>query len=101
MFVVHGTLPVLASAADDLRAALAGLQAATRAERGNLSYQWSESVESPNTFFSIENWESRQALDEHVGTAHVQAAVASLPGWLAAAPSLVGYETPEEITLPV
>ncbi len=101
MFVVHGTFPVLASAADDVRAAIAGLQEATRAESGNLSYEWSESVESPNTFFSIETWESRQALDDHLGTEHVKAATASLPGWLAGAPSLVGYETPEEITLPL
>jgi len=101
MFVVHGTFPVLASAADDVRAAIAGLQAATRAESGNLSYEWAESVESPNTFFSIETWESRQAVDDHLGTEHVKAAVARLPGWLAGAPSLVGYETPQEITLPL
>lgn len=101
MFVVHGTFPIKPESADELRAALTGLQAATRAEAGCLSYEWSESVESAGTFYSVETWDSRASLDKHMTTDAVKAAVANLPGWLAGAPALVGYETAEEITLPL
>jgi quinol monooxygenase YgiN len=101
MFVVHGTFPISPESADELRAALTGLQAATRAESGCLSYEWAESVESPGTFHSIETWDSRASHDQHMTTDAVQAAVANLPGWLSGAPALVGYETAEEIALPL
>lgn len=77
------------------------MQAATRAENGCLSYEWSESVETPGTFYSIETWSSRDALDTHLATDHVKAASAALPGWLGGRPALVGYEAAEEIALPL
>ena len=101
MFVVHGTFPIKPDALAEFRPAVLQLQAATRAESGNISYEWSESVETPGTFYSIETWDSRESLDQHMTTDHVKAAVANLPGWLAGAPALVGYETAEEIALPL
>ncbi len=101
MFVVHGTFPIKSESAADLRSALTDLQAATRAESGNVSYEWSESVETPGTFYSIETWDSRDALENHLTTDHVKAALVHLPGWLAGAPALVGYETAEGIALPL
>jgi quinol monooxygenase YgiN len=101
MFVVHGTFPIKPDAVEDLKSALAGLQAATRTENGCLSYEWSESVETPGTFYSIETWESRDALETHLATEHVKAAVANLPGWLGGQPALVGYEAAGEIALPL
>ncbi len=101
MFVVHGTFPIKPDAVEELRSALGGLQAATRAESGCVSYEWSESVETPGTFYSIETWVSRDALDAHMTTEHVKAAVANLPGWLGGQPALVAYEAAEEIALPL
>ena len=101
MFVVHGTFPIKPDAVEDLKSALAGLQVATHAENGCLSYEWSESVETPGPFYSIETWESRDALETHLATEHVKAAAASLPGWLGGQSALVGYEAAEEIALPV
>jgi quinol monooxygenase YgiN len=101
MFVVRGTFPIKPDSVGELRAALVGLQAATRAESGCLYYEWSESLETPGTFYSIETWESRDALEQHLTTGHVKAAVAALPGWLGGQPALVGYEAAEEIALPL
>ncbi len=101
MFVVHGTFPIKPDSVEELKSALAGLQVTTRTESGCLSYEWSESVETPGTFYSIETWESREALETHLAADHVKAAVAALPGWLGGQPALVGYETAEEITLPL
>ena len=101
MFVVHGTFPVKPSVVEELKRAVDALTAATRAEEGNLSYEWAESIESPGTFYSIEKWVSRAALDAHFQTEHVRTATAELPNWLAGQPSLVGYETDEEVTLPL
>lgn len=88
MFVVHGTFPIKPDAVEDLKSALTGLQAATRTEDGCLSYEWSESVETPGTFYSIESWESRDALETHLATEHVrppslpfQAGSADSPRW--------------------
>ena len=101
MFVVHRNVPDQAGPVEDLKSALAGLQVSTRTEDGCLSYEWSESIETPGTFYSIETWESRDALEKHLATDRVKAAVAALPGWLGGQPALVGYEAAEEITLPL
>ncbi len=101
MLVVHGTFPVKSEAVDEIRAAIPPLQEATRAESGNLSYEWVESVVTPGTFLSVETWESREALDAHFDTEHVKAALAHLPEWLAGTPSLVAYQTDQGITLPL
>ncbi len=46
------------------------LQEKSRAEAGNISYDWIISAEKPNAFFVVEHWKSQAALDEHMETAH-------------------------------
>jgi len=77
-----------AGSADDVRAALESLVPPTRAEDGCLDYQLYESGAAPGTFISVERWRAQADLDAHLGTDHVQAAVAQLAEHLAVAPGI-------------
>ncbi len=57
---------------NELRAALVGLVAPTRAEAGCINYDLHASPEDPAKFLFYENWASKAALDAHLQNAHVQ-----------------------------
>jgi len=49
---------------------------ATRQEPGNISFEWSSSVDKPHQFVLVEAFESREAGDVHVNSDHFKAAMA-------------------------
>ncbi len=55
-----------------LEAAMRALIAPTRLDRGFIQYDLHRDVNDPRTFTFIERWESREALDEHMLTPHIQ-----------------------------
>jgi quinol monooxygenase YgiN len=69
-----------------------GLVAGARAEPANISYDLVVSVDDPATFVSIECWKSADALQAHLKTAPVLAAIAKLPPIVAAPPSILSYK---------
>ncbi len=73
---------------DAVREAMRGLVAPTRDESGCLSYDLSESAAAPGTFVTVEEWNESSDLDQHLQTAHVQAALAAVGPQLAAAPAI-------------
>ena len=75
-------------AEDAVRAALEALVPPTRAEAGCLSYELSESLASPGTFVTTEEWSDPSDLDTHLATEHVQAALATVGEQLAAPPAI-------------
>ncbi|GAA1477449.1 putative quinol monooxygenase [Nocardioides aestuarii] len=79
---VVATIPVKPEAVDDLRAALHDLVAATREEQGCLSYDLYESAAAPGTFVTVERWTGQDALDGHMQTPHIAAALAAAEGKL-------------------
>jgi len=68
---------------DELRALLAGLVEPTRREAGCLRYVLLQDLEDPAVFFFSEEWESHAALDAHLASAHVAAALERIPDLLA------------------
>ncbi len=66
---------------------------ATRAEPGNISFEWSRSVDDPNLYVLVEAFVDSEAGRAHVESEHFKAAIAQLPGWLAAAPEIIHVET--------
>jgi quinol monooxygenase YgiN len=62
---------------------------ATRAEPGNLWFDWSRSVEDPNEFVLVEAFRDGDAGGAHVGSAHFADAMATLPQALVATPKIV------------
>jgi quinol monooxygenase YgiN len=61
---------------------------ATRAEPGNLWFQWSRSVEDPTEFVLVEAFED-DAAGAHVSSDHFQQAMKDLPEALAETPLII------------
>ena len=58
---------------------------ATRAEEGNLFFQWSRSVDDPNEYVLIEAFED-DAAEAHVGSDHFKKAQQDLPQYVQETP---------------
>lgn len=67
---------------------------ATRAEPGNLWFDWSRSVDDPNEFVLIEAFRDAKAGEEHVGTEHFKQAMQTMPVALAETPRIINAEIP-------
>jgi quinol monooxygenase YgiN len=68
--------------------ALSALVEPTRSEAGCTSYQVFVSAVDPATFITVETWISRDDLDAHMQTPHVQAALAAAGDHLTQAPAI-------------
>lgn len=69
--------------AADLRALLLGLIPPTRMEPGCLRYELWDNEDDPTELTFVEEWESAEALDRHLETPHLQAALGRFPELLA------------------
>ncbi len=85
---------VLPEYSDDWVERARGFTEATRAEPGNLWFEWSRSVENPNQYVLLEAFRDGEAGAEHVGTDHFKAAIKELPAFLVATPEIVNVEVP-------
>lgn len=59
--------------------ALKGLIEPTRAEPGNISYELLASLDDERNYTFVEEYQDGDALDAHMNTPHVQAAIAAMP----------------------
>lgn len=73
---------------EELKSLLAGLVAPTRAEDGCIRYELHQDNEDPLRVTFIEEWSDDAALDAHLASAHVQAALAQAPDLLDADPDI-------------
>jgi quinol monooxygenase YgiN len=62
---------------------------ATRAEPGNLWFEWSRSIEQPDEFVLVEAFRDGDAGAAHVTSEHFKDAIARLPQALVATPKIV------------
>lgn len=69
---------------------------ATRAEPGNLFFEWSTSVEVPHQFVLVEGFASGDAGAQHVNSEHFRTAMAWMPQLIARKPEIINVETPNE-----
>lgn len=76
---------------DALREALLGLIAPTRTEEGCVQYDLHESTDTPGQFVFYENWTSREHLDRHLASPHLEAMKARFDELLAAPPRILTY----------
>jgi len=84
---------------------VADFTAATRAEPGNLWFEWSRSIELPSTFVLVEAFRDGAA-EAHVRSAHFRQAMHDMPQALAATPHIVsrsvdgeGWDVMGELTV--
>jgi quinol monooxygenase YgiN len=65
---------------------------ATRAEPGNLFFDWNRSVEAPDRFVLLEAFASPEAGFSHVQSDHFKAAMAWMPKVIAKKPEIINVE---------
>lgn len=65
---------------------------ATRAEPGNLWFDWSRSVEDPNVFVLLEAFADGDAGSEHVQSEHFAQAMRDLPPALVRTPQIISEQ---------
>ena len=80
--------------ADQWLTRVAPFTAATRAEPGNLFFEWSRSVDRPNQFVLIEAFRDRAAGGAHVHSDHFKAAMTWMPDVVAATPEIIHVDVP-------
>ncbi|MER5325674.1 putative quinol monooxygenase [Streptosporangium roseum] len=69
---------------------------ATRQESGNVFFEWSRSIDTPNQFVLLEAFASSAAGEAHVGSEHFKAAMAWMPEVIAKTPEIINVEVPGE-----
>jgi quinol monooxygenase YgiN len=66
----------------------------TRAEPGNLFFEWSRSVDDPHEYVLVEAFADGQAGAAHVGSEHFRTAMAWMPDVVAAKPRIINVQVP-------
>jgi quinol monooxygenase YgiN len=82
--------------ADDWPGLVREFTVATRAEPGNLFFDWYRSADDPNIYLLTEAFRDQEAGRRHVESDHFKNAMESLPNWLSAVPEIVNVEVPGE-----
>ncbi len=86
--------PVKHEHADAWPTLMAEFTAATRAEEGNVSFDWFRSPEDPDLWLLVEVFRDADAGRAHVESAHFQKATSVLPGYLAGTPEIIHMDAP-------
>ena len=69
---------------------------ATRAEPGNLWFDWSRSLDDPTEYVLVEAFRDGDAGGAHVQSAHFAAAMAELPQYLVETPKIVSQTVDQD-----
>ncbi|MFJ8313072.1 MULTISPECIES: putative quinol monooxygenase [unclassified Streptomyces] len=80
--------------ADDWPAIVDDFTRATRAEPGNLFYDWSRSLDDPNQYTLLEAFADSAAGAAHVDSEHFRAGMESMAGAIATTPEIINVEVP-------
>lgn len=64
----------------------------TRKEVGCIQYDLLQNQLDPSDFTFVEEWSSHSALDQHLGSEHLQTAAAKLTGLLVSVPDIRRYQ---------
>jgi quinol monooxygenase YgiN len=68
---------------------------ATRAEPGNIFFEWSRSVDDPNQFVLVEAFQD-DAGEAHVNSGHFKKAMSWMPQVVASTPQIINVKTDGE-----
>lgn len=91
MYLVNATLIARPERRQDLVVLLTQVVATARTEPGCLSYTFSADIEDENSFYSVETWTDRAALEVHLSSPALAEALGKVPEYLSAPPSIVGH----------
>jgi quinol monooxygenase YgiN len=68
---------------------------ATRAEEGNVMFEWSRSVDDPHTYVLVEGFRDAAAGSAHVGSDHFRAGIETMTDLIAETPQIINVEIPD------
>ena len=80
--------------ADQFMAEAADYTAATRAEEGNVFFEWSRSLDEADTFVLLEAFRDAEAGAAHVAGQHVKDFFGWAPDWVTAKPQIIYVDEP-------
>jgi quinol monooxygenase YgiN len=86
--------PVRSKYADEWPSLVEEFTTSTRAEPGNISFDWYRSAEDPNLWVLIEVFRDAEAGEAHVQSAHFKEAMSQMPRLLAGVPEIIHVEVP-------
>ncbi|WP_026555419.1 putative quinol monooxygenase [Arthrobacter sp. 35W] len=89
MYFIVVRFPVKPDYAEQFIELVTPFTAGTRAEPGNLWFDWTRSVEDPNEFVLLEAFADDDAAAAHVGSAHFKAGLESIRPALTSTPRIV------------
>ncbi|WP_320783019.1 putative quinol monooxygenase [Streptomyces sp. CRN 30] len=69
---------------------------ATRAEPGNLFFDWSRSVDDPHSYTLLEGFADDAAGAAHVQSEHFKAGLATMAGAIAGTPEIIHASLPDQ-----
>ncbi|GHG39758.1 MULTISPECIES: putative quinol monooxygenase [Streptomyces] len=93
MIFIAVRFPVRPELADQWLDLVADFTRATRAEPGNLFFDWSRSVDDPNVYTLLEGFADDEAGAVHVASDHFAAGLAAMAGAVSATPEIINVRT--------
>ncbi len=76
----------------ELKSLLLSIMEPTRKEKGCIKYELLQNQADPTDFTFVEEWESADLLELHLGSTHIQDAVQKLDGLAVEPPDIRRYE---------
>ena len=95
MLVVLSSATAAPGRRDELVAAARAVAAATREDRGCLSYDFAADLDDPDRVLGVEVWADRAALDEHMSHDHTRAFLGAAPGLVTGEPVMAFHHVPD------
>ena len=91
MFYVMARISVTPESAVAAKTILTTLVAASLEEAGCLAYELFQRPDAPHVFQTVEQWTDQAAVDAHMKTAHVGAAIAAAGPMFTAPPEILAF----------
>lgn len=79
MIIVQGNIPLKSESRDKAIELARKMVSATRSEEGCISYDFYLGLSDPDTLMVFQEWESMEALMEHLQTSHMEDFLRELP----------------------
>jgi len=95
MILIVVKFPVRPERADEWQSLAADYARAVNAEEGSLFFEWSTSLEEPNTFVCVEGFRDSDAGASHVQTQAFKDFVEQAPDLVAAQPQIIYVDAPD------
>ncbi len=92
MIIIHATFHIHAAKQDEFLQEIQPLIAASRAEKGNISYRLQKDTETEHVFTMIEVWQDMQAVSSHNSSEHFTSFVAKAKDFLTAPLDVKAFE---------